>query len=58
VVPNIAILRHSISDLDYNEYLFWAYQVDSYISRISGILAKALCGGVAALMPQGTWLPD
>ena len=48
----------------HNEYLFSAdlivlpYQVDRYISRTSGILAEAICTGVPAIVPQGTWLAD
>ena len=63
-MPNVAILRHSISEVEYNEYLFSAdlillpYQVDRYISRTSGILAEAICAGVPAIVPQGTWLAD
>jgi glycosyltransferase involved in cell wall biosynthesis len=62
--PNVAILRHSISELEYNGYLFSAdlillpYQADRYISRTSGILAEAICAGVPAVVPQGTWLAD
>jgi hypothetical protein len=63
-VPNVTLLRHSISEQDYNDYLSSAdlivlpYQVDRYISRTSGILAEAICAGVPAIVPQGTWLAD
>jgi hypothetical protein len=63
-VPNVTILRNPINEKQYNEYLFSAdlivlpYQVDRYISRTSGILAEAICAGVPAIVPQGTWLAD
>jgi glycosyltransferase involved in cell wall biosynthesis len=63
-VPNVALLRHAISEEQYNAYLSAAdlivlpYQVDRYISRTSGILAEAICAGVPAVVPQGTWLAD
>ena len=63
-VPSVTLLRHAISEQEYNDYLSSAdlivlpYQVDRYISRTSGILAEALCAGVPAVVPQGTWLAD
>ena len=63
-VPNVTVLRNPISGQQYNDYLSTAdlillpYQVDRYISRTSGILAEAICAGVPAIVPQGTWLAD
>ncbi len=63
-MPNVQILRNSISEEQYNAYLYSAdliilpYQADRYISRTSGILAEAICAGVPAVVPQGTWLAD
>jgi glycosyltransferase involved in cell wall biosynthesis len=63
-VPNVTVLPQPITDQQYNDYLSSAdlivlpYQVDRYISRTSGILAEAICAGVPAVVPQGTWLAD
>jgi glycosyltransferase involved in cell wall biosynthesis len=64
LLPNVTLLLDSISPEQYNDYLFSAdlillpYQVERYISRTSGILAEAICAGVPALVPRGTWLAD
>ena len=63
-LPNITILRNAADEGKYNELLLSAdlillpYQVDRYISRTSGVLAEAICAGVPAIVPQGTWLAD
>jgi glycosyltransferase involved in cell wall biosynthesis len=63
-LPNVVLLRDAVSDAPYNDYLLSAdlillpYQVDRYISRTSGVLAEAICAGVPAIVPQGTWLAD
>jgi glycosyltransferase involved in cell wall biosynthesis len=63
-LPNITLLRKPITDEQYNEYLLSAgimllpYQPERYVSRTSGILAEAICAGVPAVVPQGTWLAD
>src|SRR5262249_29878235 len=62
--PNVTLLRDAITEARYNELLLSAdlillpYQVDRYIARTSGILAEAICAGVPAIVPQGTWLAD
>jgi glycosyltransferase involved in cell wall biosynthesis len=63
-VPNITLLFDPISPMQYNDYLLSAdlillpYQVERYVSRSSGIVAEAICAGVPALVPHGTWLAD
>jgi glycosyltransferase involved in cell wall biosynthesis len=63
-LPNVSILRHAVAEQVYNEYLLSAalillpYQPERYISRTSGILAEAICAGVPAVVPQGTWLSE
>jgi hypothetical protein len=63
-LPNVTVLRNPINEDQYNEYLLTSdlvllpYQVDRYISRTSGVLAEAICAGVPAVVPQGTWLAD
>lgn len=63
-LPNVTILRHAISEQQYNNYLLSSdlillpYQVDRYVSRTSGILAEAICAGVPAIVPSGTWLAE
>jgi len=63
-LPNVTLLAQPMADEQYNNLLLAAdlivlpYQVDRYVSRTSGILAEAICAGVPALVPQGTWLAD
>jgi glycosyltransferase involved in cell wall biosynthesis len=63
-LPNVVLLRDAMNEAQYNEHLLSAdlillpYQVDRYISRTSGVLAEAICAGVPAIVPQGTWLAD
>jgi glycosyltransferase involved in cell wall biosynthesis len=63
-MPNVTLLRNSIAEEKYNELLLSAdlillpYKVEKYIARTSGILAEAICAGVPAIVPQGTWLAD
>jgi glycosyltransferase involved in cell wall biosynthesis len=63
-MPNVTVLRDPITEQQYGHYLSSAdlillpYQVDRYVSRTSGILAEAICAGVPALVPQGTWLAE
>ena len=62
--PNVTLLRKPITEQEYNHHLFSAdlivlpYQVDRYVSRTSGILAEAICAGLPAIVPQGTWLAE
>jgi glycosyltransferase involved in cell wall biosynthesis len=64
MLPNVTILRNPISEAQYNEYLAAAdlivlpYQAERYVSRTSGILAEAICAGVPAIVPPGTWLAE
>jgi glycosyltransferase involved in cell wall biosynthesis len=63
-LPNVTLLRNPISEEQYNEYLAAAdlivlpYQVERYVARTSGILAEAICAGVPAIVPPGTWLAE
>lgn len=63
-LPNVNLLRDPIGQQQYNGYLFSAdlillpYQVERYVSRTSGILAEAICAGVPAIVPHGTWLSE
>jgi len=63
-LPNITLLHEAVMDDEYNKYLLSAdlillpYQPERYISRTSGILAEAICAGLPAVVPQGTWLSD
>jgi glycosyltransferase involved in cell wall biosynthesis len=63
-LPNVLLLRHAMNEQQYNEYLLQAdlvllpYQANRYVSRTSGILAEAICAGVPAIVPPGTWLAD
>jgi glycosyltransferase involved in cell wall biosynthesis len=62
--PNVMLQLDPLTPDRYNDYIFSAdlillpYQVDRYISRTSGILAEAICAGVPAIVPQGTWLSE
>jgi glycosyltransferase involved in cell wall biosynthesis len=62
--PNVAVLVEPLSSQQYNQYLLAAdlvllpYEAPRYVSRTSGILAEAICAGVPALVPHGTWLAD
>jgi len=63
-MPNVHLLRDAITEEIYNDHLRSAdivllpYQPERYVSRTSGILAEAICAGVPAVAPQGTWLAD
>ena len=63
-LPNVTLLAEPLAGDQYNDLLLAAdlivlpYQVERYVSRTSGILAEAICAGVPALVPQGTWLAD
>jgi glycosyltransferase involved in cell wall biosynthesis len=63
-LPNVTLLRNPISEEQYNSYLAAAdliilpYQVERYVARTSGILAEAICAGVPAVVPPGTWLAE
>src|SRR5439155_22902188 len=62
--PNINLRREAITEEEYNQYLLSSdlillpYQPERYVSRTSGILAEAICAGVPAIVPQGTWLAE
>jgi hypothetical protein len=64
MMPNVTLLRNPISEEQYNSYLASAdlillpYQVERYVARTSGILAEAICAGVPAVVPPGTWLAE
>jgi len=63
-LPNVVLLRKAMTEQEYNEYLLRAdlillpYQANRYVSRTSGILAEAICAGVPAVVPPGTWLAE
>jgi glycosyltransferase involved in cell wall biosynthesis len=63
-VPNVHLFRDPITEEIYNDHLRAAdivllpYQPERYVSRTSGILAEAICAGVPAVAPQGTWLSE
>lgn len=60
--PNVVLLEEPLSQ---DEYVAWLgesdlallpYRPDDYVARTSGILAEALCAGLPAVVPGGTWL--
>jgi hypothetical protein len=62
--PNVALLTDALEDSEYIGLMLEAdlvllpYRAEQYVARTSGILAEAICAGVPAVVPEGTWLSE
>jgi len=63
-LPNVHLLSEPLDDSEYVGQMIMAdlvllpYRAEQYVARTSGILAEAICAGVPAIVPEGTWLSE